>query len=111
MTTKTTAPATAYTMDVVTIGRCAACKRGSRHTFSVDGWGDVFATTVAGPFSYDANGRSAVVRCECGKAVRLRPLVGSLNTAKACTARCMGATGPACECECGGENHGGKWVA
>ena len=36
---------------------------------------------------------------------------GELNPEKACDARCLGATGPACSCECGGENHGGKYGA
>ncbi len=30
------------------------------------------------------------------------------NPDKACNARCMGATGPACDCSCRGSNHGGK---
>lgn len=28
------------------------------------------------------------------------------NTEKVCNGKCMGATGPACDCSCGGENHG-----
>ncbi|MGR6921257.1 hypothetical protein ACU635_44035 [[Actinomadura] parvosata] len=29
-----------------------------------------------------------------------------VNPAKVCDGRCMGATGPACDCPCKGENHG-----
>ncbi|WP_289009064.1 hypothetical protein [uncultured Thermomonospora sp.] len=32
------------------------------------------------------------------------------NPEKICSPRCMGATGPACDCSCGGENHGGRHV-
>lgn len=35
-----------------------------------------------------------------------RPLKATYNPAKECNARCMGAIGPACDCSCGGENHG-----
>lgn len=40
--------------------------------------------------------------------VILKPLKAHLNTEKACNARCMNATGPSCECACGGVNHGGS---
>lgn len=35
-------------------------------------------------------------------------LDGTYNPGKPCSARCTGATGPACDCSCGGENHGGR---
>lgn len=35
-----------------------------------------------------------------------RPLASTLNPEKECNGRCMGAVGPACDCSCGGENHG-----
>lgn len=31
---------------------------------------------------------------------------GTYNPDRECNARCMGATGPSCDCTCGGENHG-----
>lgn len=34
---------------------------------------------------------------------------GIVNVDKTCDGRCMNATGPNCECSCGGENHGGSW--
>lgn len=34
---------------------------------------------------------------------------GIVNAAKPCTAACRGATGPNCECVCGGEGHGSNW--
>lgn len=35
---------------------------------------------------------------------------GVVNVDKACDGRCMSATGPNCECSCGGENHGASWA-
>jgi hypothetical protein len=32
------------------------------------------------------------------------------NPEKVCNAKCMGATGPACDCSCSGKNHGAKWL-
>jgi hypothetical protein len=41
--------------------------------------------------------------------MRVAAVEGVVNVEKACNARCMGATGPACECACGGELHGARW--
>lgn len=51
-------------------------------------------------------------RCgECGSAdLRVNVVAGRLVRNKPCDGRCMGATGPRCECECGGQNHGGKYT-
>jgi hypothetical protein len=37
------------------------------------------------------------------------PIKGIVNVDKTCDGRCMNATGPNCECSCGGENHGGAF--
>lgn len=34
---------------------------------------------------------------------------GVYRADKPCTARCQSATGPSCECVCGGEQHGARW--
>jgi len=34
---------------------------------------------------------------------------GIVNVDKSCDGRCMNATGPNCDCSCGGANHGGSW--
>lgn len=64
---------------------------------------------------YDQTGRRShqadvmgALRCpECRlnlpKSARV---VGKVNPAHVCNARCMGAKSGACECECGGANHG-----
>lgn len=36
----------------------------------------------------------------------LKMIRGRYSPDRVCDARCMGATGPACSCQCGGANHG-----
>lgn len=43
----------------------------------------------------------------CDARVYVRPVVGRV-TATPCGPRCTGAVGPVCECQCGGQNHGGR---
>jgi hypothetical protein len=38
--------------------------------------------------------------------IGLKKIDGYLNEGKKCDARCTSATGPTCECQCAGENHG-----
>lgn len=45
---------------------------------------------------------------KCAKKVRGTRVIG-IRTAHECDPRCMGATGPRCECSCGGANHGGSF--
>lgn len=53
--------------------------------------------------------RNAVTPCpQCSKRAVGRRVVGT-TTAHECDPRCMGATGPRCECSCGGANHGGSF--
>lgn len=47
----------------------------------------------------------SVIRCRCGKPARGTEITGR-RTGHRCDARCMFATGPDCECSCGGANHG-----
>lgn len=35
---------------------------------------------------------------------------GTVNEDKTCDARCRNATGPNCDCPCGGEQHGASWT-
>jgi hypothetical protein len=39
--------------------------------------------------------------------VTVNVVKGTVVESKVCDGRCMAATGPNCECSCGGENHGG----
>lgn len=42
--------------------------------------------------------------------LNFKRIEGTYNPQKSCDARCMNATGPNCECSCGGANHGGKYL-
>lgn len=69
----------------------------------VVGYDDGFGHEVE-PYGY--SGESCL---PCG---HLHPLVAEVNGTyfedKVCSARCMNATGPSCECSCAGMNHGGR---
>lgn len=86
-------------------GRCGSCGRSwwlegrggrlsGRH-----GLRDVLEVVRAGVLvSHDCGGRS--------RAVVVPEVRGTVNPGVRCDARCQGATGPDCECSCGGRNHG-----
>lgn len=69
------------------------CRRG--HTVNVD-WSEV---------------RGGWITCNCGSAAMARSLEVKHNDRIICAEKCMGATGPACSCNCGGRNHGGAHFA
>lgn len=48
------------------------------------------------------------VECECGRRSAIERVrhVARSDGGHECGPRCMGATGPHCECKCGGLNHG-----
>ena len=61
-------------------------------------------------------GKQLLHRCGCGKAtfnieVHGQLVYGRYVAEVICNAKCTGAVGPACDCSCGGKNHGGKWGA
>ena len=98
------------------IGKCASCKTGRRVDLLIE-WTEV-DDGVRWPRRENArvslDGRkitrnhngSATLECACGGYLIVKPLNGSLNESKRCGSRCQGATGPNCDCQCGGENHG-----
>ena len=45
--------------------------------------------------------------CSCGKGSLIGKRVSGTHSEKVCGAKCLGATGPNCDCSCGGRNHGG----
>jgi hypothetical protein len=67
------------------LGRCRSCRRAHR---------------------VDAASWTPGVRCDCGAYVRLEVVHGYLDPQVNCGAKCRGAVGPACDCSCGGANHG-----
>jgi hypothetical protein len=73
--------------------------------------GDNALLTAAGA-TYDAalpfilNGVAVSARCPEHGVYRLASVKGRLVPDHKCDARCTTATGPACDCSCGGANHG-----
>lgn len=59
---------------------------------------------------YLHNGKESLyvpdVRCEAGHPMFPEQVYGTKNTEVKCGAKCRAATGPNCECSCGGANHG-----
>lgn len=61
---------------------------------------------------YNVNGfkgRNLIHRCQCGAALRVdlgERIYGRYVAEIVCNSKCMSAVGPACDCSCGGQNHG-----
>lgn len=55
---------------------------------------------------YILNNMNVCARCPDHGVYRLAFLQGRYSADHVCDGRCMGATGPNCECSCGGANHG-----
>lgn len=55
---------------------------------------------------YILNGMNVCARCPEHGVYRLQPIKGRLVPDHKCDARCTSATGPKCDCSCGGANHG-----
>jgi hypothetical protein len=75
---------------------------------SITNWGAMFR---------DEKGESGVygnhaIRCrKCGKGRAARPVKGTYNPEHICSAKCLTSKGFACDCSCGGKNHGGAYAA
>lgn len=48
--------------------------------------------------------------CQCGSALRMRPLRAIRDETKRCDDRCKAAVTTACTCSCGGKQHGSSWT-
>ncbi len=69
------------------IGRCRTCKTVNVRT-------DILGWTLN-------------TSCDsCKSRMTVKRIDGKVSATK-CGPKCTGAIGPACDCECGGENHGG----
>jgi hypothetical protein len=70
-----------------------------------------------GAMFYDEKGESGVygnlvIRCrKCNKARRAGSVKGKYSARHECNAKCLASTGTACECSCGGKNHGASYHA
>ena len=68
------------------MGTCRRCTRTFRQT---DATPRLHACTASEP-----------------RHIPMRPIVGTYNGRVKCGAKCQSATGPDCECSCGGARHG-----
>jgi hypothetical protein len=75
------------------IGKCTL---GHVHRYTAAEWAAV-RTVGSSKYGY--------TECHCRTAITVRPIKARI-TEKECDGRCTGAVGPACDCKCGGENHG-----
>lgn len=103
------------------VGRCRHCRKGlrvsaqpgvmvraggvvTRYAFKING--EVVLGVVINSHS-DGTSIPCPACLPAVRRMRLMPVRGVYNANKKCSARCMSATGPSCECACGGANHGG----
>jgi hypothetical protein len=105
------------TKTVVFLGRCAGCKVRARFACEVAGKRatrtDRFGTVLEYEYTYALpGGRRTTGRrdkfyleCLCGRWAKFARLLGRIGPQK-CGAKCQAATGPNCECQCAGKNHG-----
>lgn len=99
------------------IGRCKACKRVERVEVTLvrdrswkGDWGRSVRQVVLeawGKRYTQDNSENLFVPCGCtpNRYLHLKRLHGRVST-EPCGAKCLSATGPNCECSCGGKNHG-----
>lgn len=97
------ATARIYNTETVYIGKCKQCRHGLRHNgFAVHERGDKDSTVA-----YKVGNHGVFGVCpEHGKFFPMRALVGRTVPEHKCDSRCTSATGPKCDCSCGGANHG-----
>ena len=120
MNTNTNPAPTRYTIRMV--GRCAVrtCKRRVRvdvvqeSTILAGSRLEGFDTRIEiiTPGVSDHYGRRYIACPDCGASIRLQGirLPHPDYRTKKCDGRCMGAVGPSCDCQCGGENHGANHI-
>ncbi len=69
-----------------------------------------FLTGVNGAVYAIGNAQEPIAHCpDCGKARYVHKVAGVFNNEIKCNAKCEGAHGHDCECQCGGKNHGAAW--
>lgn len=109
------------------IGKCKVCKKAARFTDAQPGRA-TFTREVGDTFFVFAGANNPAFRLASGEIVQAYtlawpngflatcagckahflavPVRGRFVAEKKCDGRCMGATGPNCDCSCGGKNHG-----
>lgn len=80
---------------------------GKSHDIHVWVFGGTPEVKEAMRLLYAANGAS----CEAHGPMAGKHLKGSYNPEKVCDGRCTNAKSAACDCQCGGKNHGNRWAS
>jgi hypothetical protein len=103
------------------LAKCKGCGRGvsalvpcvverrSEHLYGREVKRATYSTYVYTEAAGTENWTRVLSCSGCGKRVSVKPVAGKVNPDVGCDARCMNATGPNCECVCGGANHGASW--
>jgi len=86
------------------VGLIGKCSYGHVSRFTAEQWIAVRASYSSNKFGHTSCPQG------CRTAVDAKPIKARI-TEKECDGRCTGAVGPACDCKCGGENHGGGHAA
>jgi hypothetical protein len=99
---------TVTTIRVMWTCRRQTCKKKWGHDYVVEGYRKYRILEDGSVRSLSADFNDNVLRCpDCAS---YRPVgntvVGRYSTKHQCGAKCMNATGPSCDCSCGGKNHG-----
>ena len=97
------------------VGRCKKCRAGACVRNAVqclatyqDRNGNTHRDDVAvadGAVLVGSIKGGFLLPCECGARINVARVAGKVSH-HVCNAKCMSSTGPACECSCGGKNHG-----
>lgn len=95
------------------IARCKGCQTVMQtNAYRLDR-----ASADMGALVYDATGQSGVIGAltmpcrSCGRLRQAKAVVGKLSPKHVCNAKCESSIGLACECSCGGKNHGRAFAA
>lgn len=85
--------------------KCTTCKTMTRlpEGYEID-WMQVVPRIIRTDTRYTRT--PEFLKHSCGLYLRGEAIVGKTGTQE-CGEKCISATGPACECKCSGENHGG----
>jgi hypothetical protein len=83
---------------------CKTCGTKTSALCTYDLGGNIAADS---PVYYHPQTGSIVLNCKgCGEPKWAWPVKGVVSTKHECNAKCLSSTGFACECSCGGKNHG-----
>jgi hypothetical protein len=91
------------------IAKCKAC---GIHTSALHAASHIPTVPADGSVYYHPQTGDIVLNCRgCHRAKYAKMVRGKFSATHECNAKCMASHGTACECSCGGKNHGGAHAA